>query len=186
MNGNGAAAVSLWKKVCGRALIVAGLAGLVWFALDRSPHTELNNAKIVAKPEVIAQHAPSPVTSPKIPKLVDLGASQSADCKLMAPVLEDLRASQAGKLEVLFIDVQKDADAAKVHNVQSIPTQIFFGPDGRELFRHEGFYSKDEIVAKWKALGYELMVPWERPAFSVDPYSPPNPGCAPSRGCCGG
>ena len=36
-----------------------------------------------------------------------------------------------------------------------IPTQIFFGADGKELFRHEGFYSKADILAKWKTLGVE-------------------------------
>jgi thioredoxin 1 len=34
-----------------------------------------------------------------------------------------------------------------------IPTQIFFDADGKELFRHEGFFSKEDILAKWKEFG---------------------------------
>jgi thioredoxin 1 len=37
-----------------------------------------------------------------------------------------------------------------------IPTQIFYGADGRELARHEGFMSREEILAQWKAVGVEL------------------------------
>jgi thioredoxin 1 len=37
-----------------------------------------------------------------------------------------------------------------------IPTQILYGADGKELFRHEGFFAKKDILAKWKELGFEL------------------------------
>jgi thioredoxin 1 len=37
-----------------------------------------------------------------------------------------------------------------------IPTQIFYDAAGRELFRHEGFFGKDDILAKWKELGVSL------------------------------
>ena len=37
-----------------------------------------------------------------------------------------------------------------------IPTQIFYGADGRELARHEGFIDREQILARWKALGVEL------------------------------
>jgi thioredoxin 1 len=37
-----------------------------------------------------------------------------------------------------------------------IPTQIFFDADGNELFRHEGFYARADMLAKWQELGYEF------------------------------
>jgi thioredoxin 1 len=37
-----------------------------------------------------------------------------------------------------------------------IPTQIFYDADGRDLFRHVGFFAKEDILAKWKELGVEL------------------------------
>jgi thioredoxin 1 len=37
-----------------------------------------------------------------------------------------------------------------------IPTQIFYAADGEELFRHTGFYSREEILDKWHELGYEF------------------------------
>jgi len=55
-----------------------------------------------------------------------------------------------------FIDVWKNPDAGGEYGVRVIPLQIFFDANGKELFRHEGFYAKDDILAKWRDLGYEF------------------------------
>jgi thioredoxin 1 len=87
---------------------------------------------------------------------VDLGATRCIPCKAMAPILDRLRTDYAGRLEVTFIDVWDAPGEAREYGVRLIPTQIFFAADGRELARHEGFISRDEILARWKALGVEL------------------------------
>jgi thioredoxin len=92
----------------------------------------------------------------RVPRLVDLGAGRCIPCKAMAPLLEELRAEYAGRLEVQFIDVWKDPDAARPFGIDMIPTQIFFSADGRELARHVGFMSKEEILAQWRAAGVSL------------------------------
>lgn len=94
-----------------------------------------------------------------LPRLVDLGADQCVSCKMMAPVLDDMRTICAGQLQVDFIDVWKDPEAGERHGVRIIPTQIFFDAEGRELFRHEGFFAKDDMLAKWKELGFEFRCP---------------------------
>jgi thioredoxin 1 len=91
-----------------------------------------------------------------IPRLVDLGADKCVPCKLMAPILEELKTEYAGRLNVEFIDVWKNPSASAPYGVSIIPTQIFFAADGTELFRHEGFYSKEDILAKCAELGFEL------------------------------
>jgi thioredoxin 1 len=91
-----------------------------------------------------------------LPRLVDLGADKCVPCKMMAPILEELRAEQAGRFEVVFIDVWKNKEEAEKYGIDLIPTQIFYAADGRELFRHEGFFAKEEILAKWKELGVAL------------------------------
>jgi thioredoxin 1 len=92
----------------------------------------------------------------KLPKLVDLGAKKCVPCKMMAPILEDLARDFKGKMDVVFIDVWENSDAGNQYKIRVIPTQIFFSPDGKELFRHEGFYSREDILAKWKELGHEI------------------------------
>jgi thioredoxin 1 len=102
--------------------------------------------------------APAVVKTPVggIPRLVDLGAGKCIPCKAMAPILEGLKTEYAGRMEVQFIDVWKDPDAGKAHGISIIPTQIFYGADGKELARHQGFMDKDAILAQWKALGLSL------------------------------
>ncbi|MDD3967069.1 MAG: thioredoxin family protein [Candidatus Marinimicrobia bacterium] len=97
--------------------------------------------------------------SPKpLPKLLDLGADKCIPCKEMAPILEELKKEYAGVLDVEFIDVWKpeNQQAAEKYGIRSIPTQIFFDPEGKELWRHVGFISKADILNKWKELGYSL------------------------------
>jgi len=72
----------------------------------------------------------------------------------MVPVLEQLTNEYEGRLEVLFIDVRDSPDEAARYGIHLIPTQIFFDSGGSELFRHEGFFSKEDILAKWKDLGF--------------------------------
>lgn len=91
-----------------------------------------------------------------LPRLVDLGADKCIPCKMMAPILEELRKEYAGKMDVQFIDVWKNPDAGREYDVEIIPTQIFYDASGKELFRHEGFFAKEDILAKWKELGIDL------------------------------
>lgn len=91
-----------------------------------------------------------------LPRLVDLGAGKCIPCKMMAPILEELRTNLAGRVEVQFIDVWENEEAGKQYGIEMIPTQIFYDAQGKELFRHEGFMGKEDILAKWKALGVVL------------------------------
>ncbi|RKX40874.1 MAG: thioredoxin, partial [Verrucomicrobia bacterium] len=74
-----------------------------------------------------------------------------------APILDELRETFGGQIKVDFVDVWKDEEVGKKYGIRSIPTQIFFDAVGNELFRHEGFYPREDIVAKWKELGVALM-----------------------------
>jgi thioredoxin 1 len=92
----------------------------------------------------------------RLPRLVDLGASKCVPCKMMAPILEDLKKEYEGRVAVEFIDVWKNPEAGKEYGVRVIPTQIFYGADGKESFRHEGFFGKEDILSKWRELGVDL------------------------------
>jgi thioredoxin 1 len=80
-----------------------------------------------------------------LPRMVDIGADKCIPCKKMAPILAELRADYAGIVTVDFIDVWKDSEAGKPYKVRLIPTQVFFDREGREVFRHEGFFAREDI-----------------------------------------
>ena len=129
-------------------------ASLVCPGCGKPPETTLGaSARTpVSATETVDNHT-APTTS--LPKLIDLGAGKCIPCKKMAPILEELKAEYAGALEVVFIDVWQNPAPGK-YGIQLIPTQIFYDAAGKELFRHEGFFSKEEILAKWKELGVNL------------------------------
>jgi thioredoxin 1 len=107
-----------------------------------------------AAPKAIEPNiAPAPAA---IPRLVDLGADKCIPCKMMKPILDELRTQYAGRLDVIFIDVWKNPADANAYNIESIPTQVFFSPAGKELYRHVGFMPKEDILAKWRDLGFVL------------------------------
>lgn len=112
--------------------------------------------KGVVGPKVEGPETAKVDASKGLPRLVDLGADKCIPCKMMAPILEELKTEYPGKLEVVFIDVWKNPDQAKKYKINLIPTQIFYDASGKELFRHEGFFSKESIMAKWKEFGIEL------------------------------
>jgi thioredoxin 1 len=111
-------------------------------------------------PVAVATAAPDetpPADAPSaIPRLVDLGAGRCIPCKKMAPILVALRREFEGRFDVVFIDVWEDKEAAVPYRIRMIPTQIFYDENGEELFRHEGFFSREDILGAWAKHGYEF------------------------------
>ena len=85
--------------------------------------------------------------------MLDLGANKCIPCKMMAPILEDVRKEYQGKAAIVFIDVWQYSDQARKYRIQAIPTQIFFDRQGNEIFRHVGFMDKKGIVQVLEKLG---------------------------------
>jgi thioredoxin 1 len=126
------------------------------------------------KPSADANKPSNQISTPTspLPKLVDIGAGTCIPCKMMAPILEELKKEYAGKLVVEFVDVRENADAVGRYKITLIPTQIFFDASGKELFRHEGFMSKEDILAKWKELGYDFAGHSEVIFDRIEPAQP--------------
>jgi len=108
----------------------------------------------VATPaEPAAQQQRAVTAGAKMPKLVDLGRGTCIPCKQMAPILKELTEEYKGKAIVEVIDLRERPEAAQEYKVRVIPTQVFFDKNGAEVWRHEGFLPKDQIVAKFQELG---------------------------------
>jgi len=93
-----------------------------------------------------------------LPRLLDVGSHSCIPCKLMSPILDDLRRDYAGKLVVEFVDTElpENAQVAEQYGIETIPTQIFFDASGKVLWRHVGFIARSNILAKWAEFGYNL------------------------------
>jgi thioredoxin 1 len=89
--------------------------------------------------------------------MVDIGAKECIPCKMMAPIMEELEKEyhESGRAAIIFIDVWKNRAEGMKFGIRTIPTQIFFDKEGKEVSRHEGFMKKQEIVAMLEKLGVE-------------------------------
>lgn len=89
-------------------------------------------------------------------RLVDLGSNSCAACIAMIPVLEELKTKYPEDLTVEFIDVWENEPAATFYKINAIPTQIFFDKNGKELYRHLGAISTQEIIKKFEEFGVSI------------------------------
>jgi thioredoxin 1 len=98
--------------------------------------------------EMAADNAPITTTAkPKVlPRFLELGSVGCKACADMAPIVEQIKAAYTGCLSVEFYDVREDPAPAEKYGIKLIPTQIFIDSEGREIFRHEGFLAKDDIL----------------------------------------
>lgn len=96
---------------------------------------------------------PAELPVPGMVTMVDLGADKCIPCRMMAPILEELRETYKGRAAIVFVDVWKDRQAARDFGIRAIPTQIFYAADGKEALRHEGFMGKEHIKLILEQLG---------------------------------
>ena len=93
------------------------------------------------KPQSKAETAKPLVT------FVELGSVNCIPCRQMQPVMKAIEEKYGGQVRVVFHDVWTDAGrpAATKYGIRLIPTQVFLDAEGKEFFRHEGFYPEAEI-----------------------------------------
>ncbi len=87
------------------------------------------------------------------PSLIDFGSTGCRPCDMLAPILETLKGKYAGKVNVLFVHVGQEQILAARYDIQSIPMQFFYDKDGKEVFRHVGFWPQAEIEKKLAEIG---------------------------------
>ena len=136
----------LFLSLVSAAFMIAGILMMALFAGQSNAAGQKSGTGHVA-----------PSSTIKYPALVDVGAKKCIPCKMMAPILDELSAEYAGTLRVEFIDVQTDPDKAMQLGVRGIPTQIFYDSKGKELYRHIGFISKEDILKSFDRLGIKLV-----------------------------
>ena len=84
---------------------------------------------------------------------IEIGADRCVPCVQMQPIMKEIAQEYAGTIQVVFYDVWKDPTPARKYGIQLIPTQVFVDPNGREIFRHVGFFPKADILKMLKEKG---------------------------------
>jgi thioredoxin 1 len=84
---------------------------------------------------------------------VELGSVNCIPCRQMQPVMKSIEEKFGDQVKVIFHDVWKDKKPAQEYGIQLIPTQVFLDSNGKEFFRHEGFFAENEIIELFASKG---------------------------------
>lgn len=79
------------------------------------------------------------------PVLVDFFATWCGPCKMLLPILDDVKKELGNQIKVIKIDVDKNQPLATQYQVRGVPTMLLF-KNGKQVWRQSGVLQKDDII----------------------------------------
>ncbi|MEO0233486.1 MAG: thioredoxin family protein [candidate division WOR-3 bacterium] len=86
---------------------------------------------------------------------IEIGSTTCIPCQMMQPIMKEIKDSFPNDVQVVFYDLnnRENLKYAQKYSVRVIPTQIFIDNKGEIIFKHQGFFPKDEIFEFLKSKG---------------------------------
>ncbi|MEH6679040.1 MAG: thioredoxin [Sediminicola sp.] len=91
------------------------------------------------------------IVNSEVPVLIDFYADWCGPCKMLAPILKEVKQELGDGIKVVKIDVDKNQELATAYQVRGVPTMMVF-KSGKQLWRQSGVLQKAEIINTIKSL----------------------------------
>ena len=88
------------------------------------------------------------------PALYEFGAKTCIPCKEMKKVMAGLKGQYSDQMEFRMVYLDENRPMFGEYKIVAIPTQVFLDASGKEVDRHIGALSKEEVVKKLKELKF--------------------------------
>lgn len=87
----------------------------------------------------------SELINQETPVLVDFYAEWCGPCKMMTPILKDVKDNLKNRVSIIKIDVDKNKAIAEKYQVRGVPTMLLF-KKGKQVWRQSGVLQKSELI----------------------------------------
>ena len=134
-------------RIARRALLPVALLSLFALVMSCQSQSAINEPGDLATISL-----PEALTNGK-PTLAEFGRGVCVACKEMKPILENLAVEYQDRLNVPNVSVDEYRDLTNYYRVTTIPTQICFDSSGKEVYRHVGFWPREEIITQLNKMG---------------------------------
>lgn len=129
-----------------------------WIALALPMMFTMTTPSICASDADSSKADKEQTTTPAIEEIVtfiELGSVKCTPCQMMRMIMKEIKQEYDGEVNVVFYDVRTKVGRpiAEKYGIRMIPTQVFLDKEGKEFFRHEGYFPKEDIIKLLKAKG---------------------------------